>query len=62
MHTARNAFPSPSRTRLAGNQTVRRLVLALLLLSLAACGQKGGLYREKKPESRFTADASLLVP
>jgi predicted small lipoprotein YifL len=40
----------------------RRFIVGLLLLSLAACGQKGGLYREKKPESRLTSDAALLLP
>ncbi len=40
----------------------RRLILALLILGLTACGQKGPLYREKKPESRLGTDAGFLVP
>jgi hypothetical protein len=40
----------------------RRFIVGLLLLSLAGCGQKGALYREKKPVPRLASDAALLLP
>jgi hypothetical protein len=62
MHTPTENAIRPSRIGLLQNPIARHFILALLVLSLAACGQKGGLYREKKPESRFTSDAALLLP
>lgn len=66
MHTPIETATRPLRIGLAQNPIVRHFILALVLLSLAACGQKGGLYREKKPEARFTqgltSDATLLLP
>jgi hypothetical protein len=62
MHTPTEAATRPSRISPVQNPTTRQFILALLVLSLAACGQKGGLYREKKPEPRLTSDATLLLP
>jgi predicted small lipoprotein YifL len=52
----------PSRIGLGQNTIARHFIFGLLVLSLAACGQKGALYREKKPDSRLTSDAALLLP
>jgi Prokaryotic lipoprotein-attachment site len=62
MRTPRDTTPRPAPIRLTHGGPARCFIVGLLLLSLAACGQKGGLYREKKPESRLTSDAALLLP
>lgn len=63
MRTPRDTTPRPARIRWNHGGPARRFIVGLLLLSsLAACGQKGVLYREKKPESRLTSDAALLLP
>ncbi|MGH2577874.1 MAG: LPS translocon maturation chaperone LptM [Actinomycetota bacterium] len=62
MRTPRDTTPRPARIRWTHGGAARCFIVGLLLLSLAACGQKGGLYREKKPESRLTSDAALLLP
>jgi hypothetical protein len=62
MRTPRDTTPRPAPIWLTQSLPARRFIVGLLLLSLAACGQKGGLYREKKPESRLTSDAALLLP
>ena len=62
MRTPRDTSPRPAPIRLTQSLPARRFIVGLLLLSLAACGQKGALYREKKPESRLTSDATLLLP
>ena len=62
MRTPRDTSPRPAPIRLTRSLPARRFIVGLLLLSLAACGQKGALYREKKPQSRLTSDAALLLP
>ncbi|MGH8562631.1 MAG: LPS translocon maturation chaperone LptM [Gammaproteobacteria bacterium] len=63
MRTPRDTTPRPARIRWTDGGPARRFIIGLLLLSsLVACGQKGGLYREKKPESRLTSDETLLLP
>ncbi len=63
MRTPRDTTPRPARIPWTHGGPARRFIVGLLLLSsLAACGQKGGLYREKKPESRLISDAALLIP
>jgi hypothetical protein len=63
MRTPRDTTPRPVPIRWTRSLPARRFIVGLLLLSsLAACGQKSALYRGKKPESRLTSDAALLVP
>ncbi|MDQ3774794.1 MAG: lipoprotein [Pseudomonadota bacterium] len=63
MRTPRDTSPRPAPIRLPHSGPARRFIVGLLLLSfLVACGQKGSLYREKKPESRLTSDAAFLLP
>ncbi|MGH8586997.1 MAG: LPS translocon maturation chaperone LptM [Gammaproteobacteria bacterium] len=63
MRTPRDTSPRPAPIRFTHSGPARRFIVGLLLLSsLAACGQKGALYREKKPESRLASDAALLLP
>jgi hypothetical protein len=62
MRTPRDTTPRPAPIRLTHSGAARRCIVGVLLLSLAACGQKGALYREKKPESRLSSDAALLLP
>ena len=62
MRTPRATTPRPAPIRLTHSLPARRFIVGLLLLSLAGCGQKGALYREKKPVPRLASDAALLLP
>ncbi|MGH8566445.1 MAG: LPS translocon maturation chaperone LptM [Gammaproteobacteria bacterium] len=62
MRTPHDTTPRPARIQWTHGRPARRFIVGLLLLSLAACGQKGALYREKKPETRLTSDAAFLLP